>query len=244
MLVFMKKLSLSNVLLVGLVSSLACAPSTDSILAKMVEAQGGRAALEKISDRTISGTMQMAQAGASGPVRMYQKMPNMMRMEFEVGIMTLVQTYDGVTAWETNHITGQTRELPEDVAQSFERQALGPKLILNPEEWGVEYAYLGKERVWDKDCHVLEQSFSDGFKSTLYVDAESYLLIMVEATDVSSAGAEVATRTVYSNYQEVEGVMIPYKISGFQGKQETMLMMVTDVVFNSELPDSLFVLDR
>ncbi len=126
----------------------------------------------------------------------------------------------------------------------FERQALGPELILNPERWGVEYAYRGREKLQRRDCHVLEQSFSDGYESTLYVDTESYLLIKAKATDVDPTGAEAEIQTYYSDYREVEGVSIPYKVSVYQDGQESVQVILTDVVFNSALPDSLFVVNR
>jgi outer membrane lipoprotein-sorting protein len=186
--------------------------------------------------------MEMAQMGASGKVRMYQKRPNKMRMEFEMMGMVVAQGFDGKTAWGVNPQTGQIHELPEGATKAFERQALGPESILNPEMYGIKYTYEGKEKVQDKDSLVLEQTFSDGYQSTLYVDAESYLLIMVKAVDLNQTGAEVVSETYYSDYREVEGVSTPYKISVFQDGQESMQVTITDVVFNGGLGDSTFTI--
>ena len=233
---------LLGVFLLSLGSFLACSPSAENILTKMVEAQGGRLALEKISDRNFSGTMEMAQMGASGTVRMYQKRPNKMRMEFEMMGRVVVQVFDGKTAWGIDPQTGQRQTLPDRATKAFERQALGAESILNPEMWGIDYTYQGKEKIQDKDCYVLEQSFSDGYQSTLYVDAESYLLIKVKATDLNQTGAEVVSETYYSDYREVEGISIPYKISVFQDGEESMQVTVTDVVLNGGMGDSMFTI--
>ena len=46
--------------------------------------------------------------------------------------------------------------------------------ILNPEKYGITYELKGKEKVGDKDCLVLEQTMSDGHKTTFYVDPATY----------------------------------------------------------------------
>lgn len=216
--------------------------SADTVLAKMIEAQGGKETLESIEDRTVSGNMEMIQMGANGSVSMYQKKPNKMRMEFEMMGMMMTQAFDGQTAWAVNPQTGATQEMPEQAAESFKRQALGNEALLHPEKYGIEYTYKGTEKVKDKDCHLLEQSFSGGHKVTFYVDAGTYLPIMTKATDVNQMGAEVEAETYYSDYKKVDGIQVPHKISVFQDGQQFMIVTISEVDFNSGLEDSLFAM--
>jgi len=71
------------ILIAGLSPLLA--QNTADILKKMIDAQGGEKLLSSIKDSTMSGTMEMIQMGLTGSLTMYQKEPNLMRMEPSFG---------------------------------------------------------------------------------------------------------------------------------------------------------------
>ena len=141
-----------------------------AVLDMMIEAQGGRKVLEGLKDTTISGTMELIQQGMNATMTMYQKEPNMMRMDIEVMGMVITQAFDGQKAWYLNPQTGAAQEMDENMNKEFKRQALGNDSLLNPAKYGITYAFKGKEKVGDKEYLVLEQTMSDGHKSTLYID--------------------------------------------------------------------------
>jgi len=161
------------ILIAGLSPLLA--QNTADILKKMIDAQGGEKLLSSIKDSTMSGTMEMIQMGLTGSLTMYQKEPNLMRMDAEVMGMTITQAFDGEKAWMINPQTGAAEELPPEAADDIRRQALGNDALLHPEKYGISYNYKGKEQINGKDYFVLEQAFSDGFKATLYIDPDTYL---------------------------------------------------------------------
>jgi outer membrane lipoprotein-sorting protein len=235
-----KVIALCSIVLVIVGASYLSAQTADEILAKVIEAQGGRDTLEGVEDRTISGTMDMIPMGTSASVTMYYKKPDKMRVEFEMMGMMVTQAYDGQTAWGVNPQTGATQETPEKNAAGFKRQAMGNEALLHPDKIGVTYEYEGKETVKDKECHVLVQTFADGHKTTIYVDAETYLPIKSKSMEVNQMGAEVEAETFYSDYQKVDGISVAHEMSIFQGGQEFMNISIADVEFNAGLEDSLF----
>ncbi len=214
------------------------------ILKKMIDAQGGKKTLESIKDSTLSGTMEMIQAGITGSITLYQKEPNKMRMDGEVMGMVITQAYDGETAWMINPQTGTADKLPEQAAEEVKRQALGNDALLNPEKYGITYTYIGKENIDGKDYFVLEQTFSDGFKASLYIDSQTYLTYKTKATTVNQMGVEVLAETILSDYKEVEGMMVPHTLTIFQDGQEFMIMTITEAKFNTGLEDSLFTMQE
>jgi len=214
------------------------------ILKKMIDAQGGKKTLESIKDSTLSGTMEMIQAGITGSITLYQKEPNKMRMDGEVMGMVITQAYDGETAWMINPQTGTAEKLPEQAAEEVKRQALGNDALLNPEKYGITYTYIGKENIDGKDYFVLEQIFSDGFKASLYIDSQTYLTYKTKATTVNQMGVEVLAETILSDYKEVEGMMVPHTLIIFQDGQEFMIMTITEAKFNTGLEDSLFTMQE
>jgi len=237
-------LGLVGIFLFGLVASSGSAQNSKEILEKMIEAQGGRKLLETVKDTTLTGTMEMIQYGMKGTMTMYQKEPNKMRMDMEIMSMLISQGYDGQTAWMTNPQTGVTQEMPERFAQDMKRQAMGTDATLNPEKYGISYEFKGKEKIEDKECLVLEQTYSDGYKAILYVDPTTHLLYKTKGKSLDQTGVEVEAETVFGDYQKDNEMMTPHSITIYQNASEFIRMTVTKVTINSGLEDSLFQMTK
>ena len=238
----MKRIISLSVLSLFLFSLAVLAPcqTTEEVVEKMIQAQGGRDALAKIKDSTFAGTIEMIQMGITGAASMYQKEPNMMRLDAEVMGMTFTQASDGETAWMTNPQTGETTEMPEKETAYMKRQALGNDALLNPKKYGITYNYTGKEKVGEKEYLILEQTYSDGYKATIYLDPETYLVYKTKALTLNQMSVEVEQESVLSEYKEVEGMMIPHTITTYQDGEEFMTITLTEVSFNTGLEDSFF----
>lgn len=221
-------------------TALAPCQTTEEVVEKMIKAQGGRDTLGKIKDSTFSGTMEMIQMGITGSATMYQKEPNMMRLDGEVMGMMFTQAYDGQTAWMTNPQTGDTMEMPEKASEYLKRQALGNDALLNPKKYGLTFNYKGKEKIEEKEYLVLEQTFADGYKVTIYLHLDTYLAYKTKGLTLNQMGVEVEQETYLSDYKEVEGIMVPHSITTFQESEEFMKITLTEVSFNAGLEDSLF----
>ena len=135
-------------------------------------------------------------------------------------------------------------ELSEKALEYTKRDALGDEALLHPEKYGITYAYKGKEKLEDKDCFVLEQTFSDGYKSTMYVDSKTYLIYKIKGLSLDMMEIEVDTETILSDYKKVDGVMVPHSVAIFQDGAEFMTITLTDVSFNTGLEDSLFKMNE
>lgn len=229
--------------LVSLITANGFAQTADQVLEKMIAAQGGRKALEAIDDTTYSGTMEMPQMGMSGSMTMYQKEPDKMRLDIEIMGMMVTMAYDGKIAWTVDPNTGAASEMPEKQAKDTKRQAMGNAVFLNPKKLGITYAFKGKEKVRDKDCLVMEQTFADGYKTTLYIDAETYLLYKSKSTTENDVGAEVEAESYSTGYKKVEGIMVAHETTIVQGGQEFMKLTITEVSYNTDLEDSFFKME-
>ncbi len=231
---------LLSLFLLSLMTSPGHSQEASDILKKIVEAQGGKKVLEKIKDMTSSGTIELTQMGMTGSMTMYKKEPDKVRMDIEVMGMIITQAYNGETAWWVNPQTGNREEVPEQQAEDMKKMALGIDAFLYPEKYGIAFAYKGKEKIEEKDYLVLEQTFSDGHKATLYIDPKTYLTYKTKSTTMNPMGAEVEQETFESDFKKVNGMTIPYSIIIFQDDEEFMKLTLTDISFNSGLEDSLF----
>jgi outer membrane lipoprotein-sorting protein len=237
-------LCLLSLFLISLSNSLVFGQTASDVLQKMIEAQGGRKTLEAIKDTTMSGTFDMPSMGLSGTITMYQKDPDKTRMDAEFMGMVFTQAFDGETGWSVDPQSGGVVELSEKGLEYAKRDALGDDALLHPEKCGITYAYKGKETVEGKDCFVLEATYSDGYKSTIYIDSKTYLTYKTKALSLDMMEVEVDSETTMSDYKKVGGVMVPHTIVIYQGGEEFMTITVTDVSFNTGLEDSLFKMDE
>lgn len=225
---------------VGYLASPGLSQTADEILAKMIEAQGGREKLASVKDMTASGSLEMISMGLSGSFTRYQKEPNKMRMDIEIMGMVITQAYDGETAWAVNPQTGSTEEMPEQAAEYFKRDALGNDSLLNPSKYGITFTFMGKEEIEGKEYLILEQTFSDGFKALIYIDPETYLPYKTKSKTLNQMGVEVEAETILEDYKPVEGMMTPHTLTVFQDGEEFITITITEISYNTGLEDSLF----
>lgn len=235
-------LSLLGVFLIGLMASQGFGQKAADVLEKFIEASGGRKLLSSVKDTTMIGTLDIVMAGMSGSLTMYQKEPNMMRMDVEIQGMVITTAYDGETAWMTNPQTGATEELPADQADEIMREAYGNDILLNPEKHGVTYTLKESENIEGKDYFVLVQTFPDGFTQTLYLDSKTYLPYKSVAS-VTQMGIEAEAETFLSDWRKVDGMMVSFSARILYDGEEAMTMTFSEVKYNSGLEDSLFKMD-
>lgn len=224
----------------GLAAASLNAQTVQQVMDKMIEAQGGRAALEAIKDTTYSGTAELIQFGMNGTFTMYHKEPDFYRLDMEMMGMVITQAYDGQVAWWVNPQTGSDEVMNEQQSAEIKRQALGNDALFNPAKYGITYQLLPKEKIGDKEYIVLEQAFKDGFKSTMYLDPDTYLVYKTKAKTLSQAGTEVMAETFMADYQKQQGLVMAMSMNILQDGQEFMRLKMSKVVTNSNLEDVLF----
>lgn len=244
-------LSVVGIFLLGLCFTFSLAIKTQEkksdaqalkILEKMIEANGGRKALEKIKDTTSTGSLSLIAMGLEGEFTFYQKEPNKLRIDAEVMGMTVTQAFDGDMCWWFNPQSGVTEDMPENMAEGFKRDALGNGALLHPEKHGIIFTYKGKEKLEDKDHHVLIQTFSDGWEGTLYINAETYLLYKSTGVGPNDMGVEVENENFSTDYKKVDGMMIAHTMTTYQDGEEYITLTITETKFNTGIEDSLFVM--
>jgi outer membrane lipoprotein-sorting protein len=217
--------------------------TTKEILDKMIDAQGGRKALAAIKDTTIAANIELAQQGMSGNLTIYQKEPDKMRMDIEIAGMVITQAFDGVKGWRTDPMSGATVEMSESETRDFKKQAMGNDSLLNPEKYGITYAFKGKEKIQDKEYLVLEQSYADGQKITMYLDPITYLTYKANAK-VNQMGVEIDQETIFGDYRKEGDTVAAHTMTVFQSGAESVKMTFNKIAFNTGIQDSLFIMSK
>jgi len=236
-------LYLITLIAVPLITLIACQDSgqtAQQILEKMIEALGGRNAAEGIKDMTRSGTIEMAAQGLSGLITVYKKEPDKTRVDVKVMGRISSRAYDGKTGWRTNSQTGGIEEMNGQQLADIKKRAMPIVSILDPQKFGITFAYKGKEEIEGKEYFVLEEAYPDGFKATLYLDSKTYLIFKAKGKTSELTGGEVELEQFQSDYKKVNGLLIAHSTVTYSSGKEIQKITWEKVISNTGLEDSLF----
>jgi CubicO group peptidase (beta-lactamase class C family) len=233
-------LTTASLFLVTLIACQDSGQTVQQILEKMIEALGGRNAAEGIKDMTGSGTIEMAAQGLSGPITIYKKEPDKIRVDVEVMRRVFSRAYDGKTGWGANPQTGGIEEMSGQQLADIKREAMPIVSLLNPKQYGITFAYKGKEEIEGKEYFVLEEAYPDGSRLTLYVDSKTYLIFKVKGKTPGPAGGEVEFEQFQSDYKKVNGLLLAHSTVTYSSGKETQKITWEEVISNTGLEDSLF----
>ena len=221
----------------------ASAQTADELIAKNIEAKGGLAKIKAVKSMRATGKM-IGGPGMEFPFVMMNKRPKSTRMEFTFQGMTGMQVYDGKTAWMSMPFMGKKEPevMPPDESKIIEEQGDFDGPLMDYKEKGHTVELAGKEQVEGADAYKLKVTLKGGDVRAIYLDAETYLEIKVEAKRMVR-GSEVEGETLLSDYKEVGGMMMAHMMeSGAKGSPQRQKIVIEKIELNAEIADSLFAM--
>ncbi|HEC44915.1 MAG TPA: outer membrane lipoprotein-sorting protein [Bacteroides sp.] len=214
------------------------AQDLDEILKTYFETIGQEKLLEA---NTISSTGKMMQMGMEMPFKMTFKRPKKLHLEVDVQGTKMVQGYDGENGWMIAPWTGSAE--PIDIAgielQQLDENADMDGKLWNYKEKGSEMELVGTEDMEGSDVFVLKLTTKDGNVDTYYLDSENYV-ILKSISKIFMQGSEVEVESFMSNFQEVDGYVMPFTTEQKFGGQGGMTMNIETVEYNIKVDDSIF----
>ncbi|HYV00637.1 MAG TPA: hypothetical protein VE977_17530, partial [Pyrinomonadaceae bacterium] len=196
-------------------------PSVASILDKYLEASGGRNALEKITNRVATGTVEMTSLGVTGTVEFVEQSPNQSSVIINApGLGIMQRTFDGTRAWLQDPVQGIIRftglglEIIKEGAifnKPAKLRELFPSAVL-----------IGKEKLGGKDVYVVRMGFEKW-----YFDAEGGLLLR-------------KGNIYYDDYREVDGIKLPFKLRDEVLASAGIIYQLTEIKHNVKIDEAKF----
>ncbi|HEV2495304.1 MAG TPA: hypothetical protein VG204_19775 [Terriglobia bacterium] len=218
-------------------------PSVDEILAKYVQAIGGRAALEKVTTRVMKGTLELPPSGDTGSIvpgtiEIDMKAPNKRAVISNVpGNGVDQRGYNGSVGWYVDPDEG-----PKDLTGSdldsmkldaeFHRELNMPKLYRT---MTVE----GKATVGGRDAYVVDATLGSGDVEKLYFDAQSGLLVRDDSPVEIPDEGKTTQVSLLQDYRDVDGVKLPFTISRNRPDGDSTIKF-TEIKNNVPLDDAKF----
>ena len=215
------------------------AMDADELIAKNIEATGG---LEKIkSVKSVKFTGKFLTQGMEFPFTMIQKRPEKMRIEAEIMGSTMVQVFDGEKGWGINPMTGSSDPQPMSGMEekSFKLQADMDGPLMDYADKGYTVEYLGEEDVEGTPAYKLKVDTNNGIVMNIFFDKE-YFLNIKSSNAITVDENEFETQTYSSDYQEVDGMVMPFAIETRSGDTVLNQVMMEKVEYNVEVDDSIF----
>jgi len=229
--------ALAVTLLVGTASAM----TLDEIIARNLEARGGKDRLLALKSVRITGTVNMSN-GMQAPLTWIWKRPGKVRSELVLQGMTMIQAFDGKTGWMVVPFGGNPdpQEMPEDQRRRLEEQADFDGPFIDTEKKGYTLELVGKETVEGTEAWVVGVTNKHGERSTLYLDAE-YFLPFKQVARRTIRGEEMEMSSSIGDYKDVDGLLFPFSTEvTVKGSPHRESVSFKKIELNPDLDDSLF----
>ncbi|MEO7992663.1 MAG: outer membrane lipoprotein-sorting protein [Chryseolinea sp.] len=235
---------------IALICSFATyAQTADAIITKYFENTGGIAKWKALQGIKISAKVN--QGGMEIPVTIYQlKDGRQMTVISVQGTEFKQSVYDGTTLWGINFSNMKPEKSDAETTENFKRD-LGdfPDPFLNYKARGFKIELVGKDTVDGTTAFKIKLTKKpakvDGKEVEnvmfYFFDAESFVPVMTEAVLKSGPGKGATTQIKMSDYQEVNGLMMPFALSqGAKGGASTPIV-VTGIEIDPKVDDAAFI---
>ena len=221
----------------GALALLAFAPgqakpdrSAGALLDSMIEALGGRAALDEVRSMAV-------EAVCSGPGGQFTTQVRSVR---GAGTYFRQASSDGTTRiWSTPERTwslagdGSVRELPDGV-RSFVRGHEFHLLVLEVEERFSGHRLGDSENVGGESAHRIEMVDGEGLPAVLWLGRETSLPLALE---VNPEGAAGPVRVYFQDWNSFDGVRLFRSFELTEGDEREFRYDYVTIELNASLPD-------
>jgi outer membrane lipoprotein-sorting protein len=231
-----------------LAAAAAQAQTADEIVAKNLKAKGGVEKLKAMNSVKISGTI--SAQGMEMRMTTWAKRPNLTRREMTIQDKRVINGFDGSIVWAINPLATGSEE-PQEVsgptAQLMKDDSDFDGVLLDYKEKGHKVELVGTETLDGKKVHHLKITKKNGQVQDYYLDADSGMEVRT-VMSISLGGAAMQVTTDLSNFQQVDGVTMPFtmkqtaKDTTKQPANEMVLaeVKIDKVEFNVPMDDSMF----
>jgi outer membrane lipoprotein-sorting protein len=223
----------------------AGAQTLDEIVARHVEARGGREALAALRSVRMSGRA-IGPNGREAVVRREIARPGRIRTEFVFQGTTGVYAWDGSVGWRVSPLDGdfEPEPLPDDEAAATAEQADLDGPLVDWKAKGGSLALVGTEALSGAETHHLRLTAKSGTVRDLWLDAKSGQLVRTLSTR-KVRGRELSLEMLLGDYRATDGVYFPRSIEvGATGQPQRLRIFVDSVETNVSLDESRFRMPR
>ncbi|NOX47151.1 MAG: outer membrane lipoprotein-sorting protein [Chlorobi bacterium] len=215
------------------------AQSVDEILNSYYEAVGMEKQLTHNSMKITGKSIQM---GMETPFTMVQKRPDSFRLEVDMqGGATMIQAFDGKTAWMVAPWTGSTDpvELSGTRLDAMKMQADFDGMLYDYADKGYTLELMGTDDMEGTEVYKLKFTNENGNVFYQFIDTENHILL--KTTSIMKQGdAEIESETYFGNYKDMDGIIVPFSVESKMNGETKSQVIVETVEYDMDVDDSIF----
>jgi CubicO group peptidase (beta-lactamase class C family) len=215
----------------------------EDLLTKMIAAYGGEENLLKHKSSITTIEMDLENQGVLAKGTIKARAPNMTASDLtftalDKQIGSVRSYFDGnggseiISFASTEPYNGKRLEDLKAEADFYN--------VLNwTKNYQITFKRMGK--VGDEDVYIIEKKREKGTSTVDYISTKSFLVLRRDSVIPNeTSGIELPQTEMFSDYRNVEGVMIPFKQVSNNIANGDIVVRVIDVKFDMEIPDSVF----
>jgi hypothetical protein len=210
------------------------AQDASKIIDQYVKAAGGAKALSRIQTLSLDGTIQPAGADQPGTYTFRVKLPNRYYTEVRIDGKTLIEAYNGKSAWHQS-ASGEIATLLGSQALEIEAAAqyYNSRLLSLPKK-KIGAAFKGSVSLRGRETFQIELTYPTGIQWEVFFDPQSHLIAAEKATI-----AGIPQEIDYDDYRTANGIKIPYKMEIHRGA-ESYTVNLTRAASNETVGERVF----
>ncbi len=224
------------------------AQTVDEILKNYFENTGGIDNWKALKGMKMKATLN--QQGMDIPITVIRMADGRTYTKIELQGKEISQgVFDGEVLWSHNFMTMKAEKSDNEATENMKREADDfPGPFLNMEKKGYKAELLGKETVDGTECFKIKltkkNTLVDGEEvdniEFYFFDTENYVPIVVEKELKTGQMKGQIALTTFSDYQEVDGLMIPFSMGqGLKGRG-TQAINFESIELNPKVDDAIF----
>lgn len=214
--------------------------SAEEVVTKHLAAIGGENWAKINSVKMEANIAAEAAAGMSILWSMTAIREKAMRMDVSVMGMSQVVVINGDKGWATNPFAGQTEPepmTPDQIESMMDMTDIDGTLV-GYKEKNYTLEYVGTEDVEGTDAIKIKVNKGKKTEYSFFDPATYYEIKTVEVEEVD--GKSVESATTFSNFQNKDGIVLPYTIQQNGGGMGNSTITVTNVTFNPAVDETIF----
>ena len=231
------------------VSIISFSQTAEEIVATYIKNIGGADKLKSISSVQMKASVDYG--GMNIPIEMISLRDGRSVMKITFQGQEMVQmAFDGKTAWGTSFMTMKPEKNDAEETENIKR-SMGDFIspLINYKANGYSIELLPNETMEGVECFKIKLTkkplMIDGKEvpnvEFYYIDKENFVPIVVEAEIPSGEMKGNISQTVYSDYQEVDGVYFPFSMMQRLKDGQGQVIEFEKVVLNQKFEDKIFL---
>ncbi|MBK5283908.1 MAG: hypothetical protein JJE25_00765 [Bacteroidia bacterium] len=221
-------------------TGLTSAQTADEVIAKNIQATGGKEKLASFQSMKMTSFLDMQ--GMKLPIITTVVNNKSVRAEVTFQGMTQISVLDGESGWYISPFQGKTE--PEKMNQEMIKEnkeqsdLAGP--LFNYKEKGNKVELVGKEEMEGTDVFKLKITKPSGDVAYQFIDASSYI-VLKETKKQKFQDKETESETLFSNYKLVDGINFPFTVEIREaGANSGQILTVENVEVNPKVDPTIF----